>query len=64
MHFKGSDIHGANVKKLFAAVIYHHSMIILSFCVIKISYFSNYLGIAVTYHGKKFRTLVHGGKHK
>ena len=57
MHFKGSDIPGANVKKLFAAVIYHHSMIILSFCVLKISYLSNYLGIAVTYHGKKFYNI-------
>jgi hypothetical protein len=39
---------GANVIKLFAAVIYHHSMVILSFCVTKLYYFGmtvNYCGI-------------------
>jgi hypothetical protein len=42
---------GANVIKLFAAVIYHHSMVIPSFCVIKLCYPENYHGMAVNYHG-------------
>jgi hypothetical protein len=41
---------GANVIKLFTAVIYHHSMVILSFCVIKLYYPENYCGMAVYYH--------------
>jgi hypothetical protein len=41
---------GANVIKLFTAVIYHHSMVILSFCVIELYYPENYRGIAVNYH--------------
>jgi hypothetical protein len=42
---------GANGLKLFTAVIYHHSMVILSFCVIKLYYSENYCGMAVNYYG-------------
>jgi hypothetical protein len=41
----------ANVKKLFTAVIYCHSMVIPAFCVIKLFILGNYHGIAVNYHG-------------
>jgi hypothetical protein len=41
---------GANVIKLFTAVI---SMVIPSFCVIKLYYLGNYLGMAVNYQGIK-----------
>jgi hypothetical protein len=41
---------GANVIKLFTAVIYHHSTVIPSFCVIKLYYLGNYSGTAVNYH--------------
>ncbi len=44
---------GANVIKLFTAVIYCHSMVISSFCVIKLYYLGNYHGMAVNYHGIK-----------
>ena len=44
---------GANVIKLFTMVIYSHSMVIQSFCVIKLYYLGNYHGMAVTYHGIK-----------
>jgi hypothetical protein len=46
-------IPGANVIKLFTAVIYCHSMVIPSFCVIKLYYLGNYLGMAVNYQGIK-----------
>jgi hypothetical protein len=36
--------------KTFTAVIYHHSMVILSFCVIKLYNPGNYCGMAVNYH--------------
>ncbi len=42
---------GANVIKLFTAVIYHHSTVIPSFCVIKLHYLGNYCAMAVSYHG-------------
>jgi hypothetical protein len=42
---------GPNVIKLFTMVIYHHSMVILSFCVIKQHYSGNYCGMAENYHG-------------
>jgi hypothetical protein len=42
---------GANVIKLFTAVIYHHSRVIPSFCFIKLYYLGNYCGMAVNYHG-------------
>jgi hypothetical protein len=38
---------GPNVIKLFTAVIYHHSLVILSFCVIKPHYHGNYHEMAV-----------------
>ena len=44
---------GANVIKLFTMVIYCHSMVIPSFCVIKLYYLGNYHGMAVNYHGIK-----------
>ena len=44
---------GANVIKLFTMVIYCHSMVIPSFCVIKLYYLGNYNGMAVNYHGIK-----------
>jgi hypothetical protein len=49
------DTSGAKVIKLFTAVIYHHSMVMPSFCVIKICYPENYHGMAVNYYG--IRTL-------
>ncbi len=45
---------GANVIKLFTAVIYRHSMVILSFCVIKHYYYGKYHRMAVNYRSKKF----------
>jgi hypothetical protein len=42
---------GANVIKLFSAVIYCLSMVIQTFCVRKQYYLGNYHGIAVNYHG-------------
>ena len=47
----GAGRPGANVTKLFTAVIYHHSMVMLSFCVIKLYYPGNYRQMAVNYHG-------------
>ncbi len=44
---------GANVIKLFTPVIYCHSMVIPSFCVIKLYYLGNYHGMAVNYQGIK-----------
>jgi hypothetical protein len=44
---------GANVIKLFTVVIYCHSTVILSFCVINLHYLGNYSGMAVNYHGIK-----------
>jgi hypothetical protein len=41
----------ANVIKLFRAVIYHHSTLKPSFCVVKLYYLGNYCGMAVNYHG-------------
>jgi hypothetical protein len=40
---------GANVIKLFTMVIYHHSMAMPSFCVIKLCYLENYCVMAVNY---------------
>jgi hypothetical protein len=50
----------ANVIKLFAMVIYHHSMVLLSSCVIKHQYCSKYHRMAVNNPDKKSK----GGKHK
>jgi hypothetical protein len=44
---------GANATKLFTTAIYCHSMVIPSFCVIKLYNLVNYHGIAVNYHGIK-----------
>jgi hypothetical protein len=41
---------GPNVIKLFTAVIYCHSMVIQSFCVIKQHYVGNYSRMAVNYY--------------
>jgi hypothetical protein len=40
---------GANVVKLFTAVIYHLSTVIPSVCIIKLYYLGNYCGMAVNY---------------
>jgi hypothetical protein len=40
--------------KLLTTVIYYHSMVIPSFCVLKIYYLGNYCGMAVNYHGRRF----------
>ncbi len=48
-----ADSPGANVIKVFTVVIYCHSMVIPSFCVIKLYYLGNYHGMAVNYHGIK-----------
>jgi len=40
---------GANVIKLFTTVVYCHSMVIPSFCVIKQHYLGNYCRMAVNY---------------
>jgi hypothetical protein len=45
LHFK--VFKDANVIKLFTTVIYCHSMVILSFCVIKQHYLGNYCRMAV-----------------
>jgi hypothetical protein len=42
---------GANVIKLFTAVIYLHSTVIPSLCVIKLCYLGNYCGMAINFHG-------------
>jgi len=41
----------ANVIKLFTAVKCSHSMVTLSFCVLKLNYIGNYHGMAVNYQG-------------
>jgi hypothetical protein len=48
----------------FLAVINHHSMVMLSFCALKLHYSDNYSGMAVNYHSKSFIMLAHGGKYK
>jgi hypothetical protein len=54
----------ANVIKLFTEVIYRHSMVIPSFCVIKLCYHGNNRRMAVNYLLKKFYTIGHGDKLK
>jgi hypothetical protein len=41
---------GPNVIKLVTAVIYRHSMVMPSFCIIKQHYLGNYCRMAVNYH--------------
>ncbi len=55
---------GGQYYKLFTVVIYHHSMVMLSFCVMKIYYPEKYCGMAVYYHGNKFYIISHSGKLK
>jgi hypothetical protein len=43
--------HGPNVIKLFTTLIYLHSMVMPSFCAIKLNDLGNYSGMAVNYHG-------------
>jgi hypothetical protein len=45
---------GPNVIKLFTAVIYCHSMVIPSSCVIKQHYLGNYCRMPVNYHRNIF----------
>jgi hypothetical protein len=42
---------GTNVIKLFTMVIYHHSTVIPSFCVIELYYLGNYCGMGGNYFG-------------
>jgi hypothetical protein len=51
LHHLTALMSGANVIKLFTAVIYHHSMVIPTFRVIKLCYPENYCGMAVNYNG-------------
>jgi hypothetical protein len=51
--YSSSERSGANVIKLVTVVIYCHSMLIPSFCDIKLYYLNNYHGMAVNYHGIK-----------
>ncbi len=48
---------GANYIKVFTAVIYHYSMVIQSFCVVKLHYFDYYHEKAVNYNGKKLHNI-------
>ncbi len=57
----------AKVIELFTMVIYRHSMVLLSFCVMKQYYCSIYHDMAINYiitMMKSFITLGHGGKLK
>ncbi len=45
-----TEMPGPNVIKLFTAVIYHHSMVISSFCVIKQDYLGIYGKMVLNYH--------------
>jgi hypothetical protein len=49
---------GPNVIKLFTAVIYCHSMVIPSFCVIKQHYLGNYGRMAVNYCGISVTNVI------
>jgi hypothetical protein len=50
----GYDPSGANVIKRFTVVIYCHSMVLLSSCVLKHYYYGKYHRMAVNCHDKKF----------
>jgi hypothetical protein len=50
----GKVTSGANDIKLFTAIIYCHSIVILPFYVIKLYNLVNEHGMAVNYQGKKF----------
>ncbi len=45
---------GAKVIKLFSMLIYCHSMVLLSFCVIKQNYHGNHNRMVLNYHSRKF----------
>ncbi len=49
-----------NVIKLFTAVIYRHSMVIPSFCVIKHHYLGNYCRMVVNYHRNIYNIIYPG----
>jgi hypothetical protein len=49
---------GPYVKKLFTVVIYRHSVVIWSFCVIKQHFLGNYCGMAVNYHGISVTNVI------
>ncbi len=46
-----------NAIQLFTTVIYHHFIVIPSFCDLTLYDLGNYHGMAVNYYGKKFYTL-------
>jgi hypothetical protein len=48
---------GVNIIKLFTMVIYYHSGVMPSFCVIKLYYHGNCLGMTVNYHGLKLYNI-------
>ncbi len=48
---------GADVIKLFTALMYCQSMVKLPFCVRKVCYLGNYNGMVVNYHGKKLYNI-------
>jgi hypothetical protein len=48
---------GPYVIILFTAAIYHLSMVLLSFGVIKQYYYGKYHRVAINYHGKKFYNI-------
>ncbi len=50
--------------KTFYGGIFRDSMLILTFCVIKLCFLGNYHGMAVNYNAKGFITLARGGKLK
>jgi hypothetical protein len=48
---------GTNIIKFFNAVFYHHFMMILPFCVIKLYYFGNQCEMTANYHGRKLYNI-------
>jgi hypothetical protein len=48
---------GTNLIKLFTEVVFNHSKVLTSFCVIKQYYNSNYCIMAVNCHCKKFHNI-------
>jgi hypothetical protein len=57
-------ISGASVIKPFTMVVYHHSMALLSSCVIKHYYHVKYYRMTVNNPDKCFITLAQGGRNK
>ncbi len=56
--FYNVDPMGPNVIKLFTVVIYRHSMVIQSFCVIKQHYLGNYCRMAVNDHRNNYNIVL------